>query len=966
MTKEQADKEISNLKEQANSEITTLEEQINNEKSKLEKSHADTILQLNKIEEDKEKNFSNEIELTLNTYTQELEKTNIQCEKKKDIEQKKYEDDTSSLITSIEQEIEKFINNDIPALQKANSTYLEKYEQYIAKHQSNHELLKVFPDSVSIGYDKLTLSPNASFEIPAVVPFLGETSLKFDATDENHDLIQTIIMKTITSLPVGEYKFIGIDMQKAGGNLINLVELDEKIVGSGILHSKRSVMSAMEELSDAIGQLTQKYLGAKYSSLKEYNEDAQEVVEPYRILCVTNFPDKFDDTSLEHLEMIVSQGPTVGIQTILSISPSYKFDNPKIDDGILPYLSEIECLLVENSTRAIETFPSEVMQSLVTSINSKHRKVEKKIISFDSIVENTLWEKTTIDRIEAPLGRAGAKGVKSLILGESEHHALIAGATGSGKTVLLHTLINTLAHNYSPEELQLYLLDYKEGTEFSVYKNLPHMSVLSLSSERLFGLNILKGVQAEINRRGELFKSETGSNNIKEYRERSGKTLHRLVIIFDEFQVLVSGMDKIASEALDIFEDIVKRGRSFGVHLILSTQSLFGLDLGKIMGQIQVRIGMRMDESESQRLFSSDNNAAKYLERGEAIYNRDNGKEEANVKFGVAYIDNDSINKHVLMLKDIALERGIPLDTQRVFDTNLDADITNNTYFQKEHKVGRFSDAYIGEPNFISDQHVFFRIKRDIPANVLIVGDPKETVFSLISSILYSLSLTMDKASEFYTINLLGEDDEYKEELDFVTGLPVKSYIGHDLDEAENVIDNLNDELDKRELNKQTKYPTIILTIVAVHNARSFRSDGYNSSTYIQKLHRLVKDGAARNIHVILHSDRYNRLKEMVESSFFREFESAQIILRGEDSQKLFEDQGLFLDKVRSPHIGIIKGNQNKFDVDEFKVYPFAKVKALYDNCAHNNDKEDYPKFFNAVEIDTKEKTDDTYDSLFD
>ena len=96
------------------------------------------------------------------------------------------------------------------------------------------------------------------------------------------------------------------------------------------------------------------------------------------------------------------------------------------------------------------------------------------------------------------LGRGG---------GSTEHHALIAGQTGAGKSTLLHTLIMSTLISYSPDEVQMYLLDFKEGVEFSAYTRyrLPSLRVVAINSEREFGLNVLKELCTELEARTKHF-----------------------------------------------------------------------------------------------------------------------------------------------------------------------------------------------------------------------------------------------------------------------------------------------------------------------------------------------------------------------------------------------------------------------------------------------------------------------------
>jgi len=80
------------------------------------------------------------------------------------------------------------------------------------------------------------------------------------------------------------------------------------------------------------------------------------------------------------------------------------------------------------------------------------------------------WQGTTAEEIRVPIGLLGAKGKQVLELDHRSYvHALITGQTGSGKSNLLHMLISSLAIVYPPDELQMYLIDFKEGVGFKSY-----------------------------------------------------------------------------------------------------------------------------------------------------------------------------------------------------------------------------------------------------------------------------------------------------------------------------------------------------------------------------------------------------------------------------------------------------------------------------------------------------------------
>src|SRR6185295_2441072 len=162
-----------------------------------------------------------------------------------------------------------------------------------------------------------------------------------------------------------------------------------------------------------------------------------------------------------------------------------------------------------------------------------------------------LWSLSTAEEIRIPLGRAGAKKLQYLSLGRgTTQHALIAGRTGSGKSTLLHVLVTNLAMWYSPQEVEFYLVDFKKGVEFKTYAThaLPHARAIAVESDREFGLSVLQRIDAELTRRGNLFRN-AGVQDLAAYRTASGEVMPRTLLIIDEFQEFFTEDDKLAQDA---------------------------------------------------------------------------------------------------------------------------------------------------------------------------------------------------------------------------------------------------------------------------------------------------------------------------------------------------------------------------------------------------------------------------------
>jgi DNA segregation ATPase FtsK/SpoIIIE, S-DNA-T family len=205
------------------------------------------------------------------------------------------------------------------------------------------------------------------------------------------------------------------------------------------------------------------------------------------------------------------------------------------------------------------------------------------------------------DGLSTVVGRTGEEPAV-LRFDDATPHWMVGGRSGSGKTAFLLDVLYGLCSRYGRDELALYLLDFKEGVSFSELVPtsrdpawLPQARAVGIESDREYGLAVLRELDAEMTRRSVAYK-EAGVTRFADLR-RAGVGAPRALCVVDEFQVLLSGADALAREATALLESLARKGRSYGIHLVLCSQTVRGVEAlyakrDSIFGQFPLRVAL--------------------------------------------------------------------------------------------------------------------------------------------------------------------------------------------------------------------------------------------------------------------------------------------------------------------------------------------------------------------------------------
>ena len=727
-------------------------------------------------------------------------------------------------------------------------------------------------------------------------------------------------MRLFMMLPPGKVNFTFIDPVTLGESFAmftRLVDVDDRtseIINGKIWSAPSDIEDKLKIMTNHISNVTQRCLQGKYDNIFEYNQVAEQNAEAYQILMLMDYPAGLSDQSLKLLEQIVTSGPKCGVFTVIYRNESqYKkvsersyplIKNIEANFQVFNYSADAKQIMCTNEAVKEQQFlwngikmpNDERMNEIIATLKKGIKSADKVVIGIEK-VNNAESTNTTKDGIRIPIGIHGANEVQYLTLGVGgSHHALIAGVAGSGKSSLLHTIILRTLMQYSPEELVIYLVDFKRGVEFKIYADfvLPSFKVVAIESEREFGYNILTSLEREQKIRADLFK-KSHVDKIEEYREL-GKKMPRVLVIMDEFHELFSNSnDEFAKKSAIIMERIVRQGRAFGVHMILASQSysnITGIDKA-VFDQMAVRIVLKCSKADANLLLDGGSTEIDQIsidDPGRAVYNSEAGNKEYNSHFRVAYIEPE---KHRGMLQDISDSTKQFADAKqptRILLSNIEDNnysIFNQFVTLNANTYKTPGRLYIGEPLSVSNS-MAMDFTRSEYSNLLMIGGDTEKARSMFAFSILSLCINYKIAHQqapekpfIYLFNCKPLDDSYFKDTPKLLAEFLPEYIQYvgcgDTNEIQSIVSQMYDDVSGGISGVDTDKYFFVFGYQRAEELKSeiqlsqsedidslfniMPSSSSNSRLSLKEMFRtIVKDGAQKGVHTLIWQDSFNAL----------------------------------------------------------------------------------------------------------
>ena len=729
------------------------------------------------------------------------------------------------------------------------------------------------------------------------VPFLKRNNIVIRYNTANTSAAQKVVNgilgRLFASSKSGNVQVHMVDVKDLGGTSNMLKMLDKHVYTIDARPS--DVVSELAQIDRYVEDVVQNLLFGPNDSLEQYNQ-GKEKQEPYHVVVFKDFPYGISQEAAYTIQRILVNGCKAGVHFIFMFNKDYiqqsedcnkiakilHLDTPQ--DLFAQTINLLETV-DDNVMQRYEALSESQLHEIVQYVNSGFEMKKDEILRLTDymIPKEEWWTKHSASRADIPFGMTSNKQIQKLNFTQEsgQNAAVVIGIPGSGKSVFLHALIANAMVNYSPRELQMYLLDFS-GVEFDVYArhNLPHARVIAPEAEREFGLSVLEEIYQEGNRRMVLCRENNVTNIVGLKQKNPELEVPRLLLVIDEFQKIFEiENDKISKRANKIIHTIIQEYRKFGINLILATQQLpqkanvpYELIANRVVFKSQPGDFARLILSKMPRLLI-----------GDCVYNNESGVAESSYLTRAFYVDASGDLEELLeQVRDFAkanLDKTSQIEMRVFRAKDVPSIKLDESFFSIRPVEDSFRPSsnpneisiYVGEDIAIRSSDVPVKLEKGTNQNILIVGGRKQTIAQ---EMLLCMSFTQATAYDFQSyyvsyFNFMKKDEPTQEIFNQIT--PNVEYMAQEFDvcctESE-VLESLSNlkELIEYRTKSGEDYPNAFLYFTAFQLGHMFSMNGTKASECSKTLKYILETGPTVGVFTVLQVDNYDSLVKRLDS----------------------------------------------------------------------------------------------------
>lgn len=808
-----------------------------------------------------------------------------------------------------------------------------------------------------------------SKKIKILVPFLDNNSVLIihdnNTIAKAEHIHDTLLTRALLCNEVGKIKLTLSDLKGLGDFYREFKPLTEEV--AKISNGKSNFEKILTECADRIQNISDRYtISSKdcdFLSLGAYNyflinQNKNEETIPHYLSVVLNLSYEADDALVRKLNQLITNGNKNGTQFLITWNKDDEDDkNVELLKKIIanPNVVTIDFVGKESNYLGIEhtiilnQIPEEKKHELVASYNHQFKELTNNVVKehfFNVLPDKTHWfSLDSSELIRVPIGKSKnhrGEQVVELKTNDFQSHLMLSGGTGSGKTNFLKTFITSSAINYSPDDLEFYLIDLKNGIGFDIFRKfqLPHVKMFAMGAENELILNVLEELNDEMNRRLNLF-TENGVDDIAKYNKvNSNNKIKRTLLVVDEFSTIFEDGNPYQDEIVSRISPLARKGRAAGINLFFSTQNFNAVSHGfsKLKTEIPVRIVLKSSLDAASALLDSRNDAMKWVNTvGDGVlnYRLGNKLEEKDNEFFKGYLlENEDLEKILIEIKNESQRRNFQDNELTVYNNIELANFKKNVDIFKQKRLTQYIDEegtiskptqykklpiWLGESTTLSKSHFKIELEKNFNENIFVTGIDKSVSINAIFNILSSVSYALASGEVAIRVfSFLNEEDNKDLQLFKLDQLSAEyDYKFLTVDNYADEFQNLYAEYEQRNLQNTSQAKRIFAIYIGLEKAKDFfKADTWTMSEKGEQFQRILENGTAYNIHSVAEARLPSILSKIIAKS---------------DSVGLFKHRIVF-HLGSSDESSIVLDSKlasNLYKKDE----PHTKCKAIYYNA---------------------------------